>query len=69
MPDEMKITGHLTPSLAGLIASEAGVGKLALTHLFPECDQVDVAAQCWTACHGDLQVAEDLIKIELSPAI
>ncbi|MDD5724496.1 MAG: MBL fold metallo-hydrolase, partial [Syntrophales bacterium] len=40
LPDEMKAPGHLTPSLAGRIASEAHVKNLLLTHFYPECDEV-----------------------------
>jgi len=32
LPDELKVKGHLTPSLAGEIATHANVGKLVLTH-------------------------------------
>ncbi|MBT8373976.1 MAG: MBL fold metallo-hydrolase, partial [Deltaproteobacteria bacterium] len=38
LPDELKVKGHLTPSLAGEIATSANVGKLVLTHFYPECD-------------------------------
>ncbi len=64
-PDGMKVEGHLTPSLAGRIAAEANVGRLVLTHLYPECDQVDIAAQCRKTWSGPLTVAEDLISFEL----
>jgi ribonuclease BN (tRNA processing enzyme) len=65
MPDGMKIEGHLTPSLAGRIAAEAKVGRLVLTHLYPECDQVDIETQCRKTWSGPLTVAEDLQKFEI----
>ncbi|NVM20310.1 MAG: ribonuclease Z [Desulfobacterales bacterium] len=65
LPDEMKVQGHLTPSLAGRIATEAGVKKLILTHFYPECDRVDVAEQCRKTYQGPLVLAEDLMEIEL----
>jgi ribonuclease BN (tRNA processing enzyme) len=65
LPDEMKVTGHLTPSLAGDIAARAGVGKLVLTHFYPECDTVDVAAQCRKTWTGPLVLAEDLMVVEI----
>ena len=65
LPDEMKVPGHLTPSLAGQIATRAGVKKLVLTHLYPECDAVDVSAQCRKTYQGPLVVAEDLLEIRL----
>ena len=65
LPDETKVPGHLTPSLAGRIATQAGVKKLVLTHFYPECDAVDVAEQCRKAYDGPLVLAEDLMEIEL----
>jgi ribonuclease BN (tRNA processing enzyme) len=66
LPDEIKVPGHLTPSLAGRIASQAGVKKLVLTHFYPECDAVNVSEQCRKAYHGPLVLAEDLMEIKLS---
>lgn len=65
MPDEMKISGHLTPALAGTIATRAKVKKLLLTHLYPQCDQVDIVAQAQDAYEGPLIVAEDLMTLEV----
>lgn len=65
MPDDMKAAGHLTPSLAGTIASEARAGKLVLTHLYPQCDQVDLIAQAGRTYAGPITVAEDLMQIEI----
>lgn len=65
LPDEMKVAGHLTPSLAGRIATQAGVKKLVITHFYPECDAVDVAEQCRKTYHGPLVLAEDLMEIEI----
>jgi ribonuclease BN (tRNA processing enzyme) len=62
LPDEMKVQGHLTPSLAGKIAKEANVKKLVLTHLYPECDQVDMESQCRKTWRGELILAVDLLK-------
>ncbi len=66
LPDEMKVDGHLTPSLAGRIASEAQVRNLVLTHFYPECDGVDIEAQCRKAYDGRLVCAEDLMRIEIA---
>lgn len=65
LPDELKVKGHLTPSLAGEIAARANVRKLVLTHFYPECDQVDIEKQCRKTYSGSLLLAEDLMKIEL----
>lgn len=63
LPDENKAPGHLTPSLAGKIASRAAVRKLVLTHFYPECDQADIIGQCRKTYTGPLILAEDLMRI------
>ena len=65
LPDELKVPGHLTPSLSGEIATQANVGKLVLTHFYPECDQVDIEKQCRKTWSGPLILAEDLMKITI----
>jgi ribonuclease BN (tRNA processing enzyme) len=65
MPEGFKRPGHLTPSLAGEIAARACARRLMLTHFYPECDQVDLRAQCRKAYHGPLILAEDLTTIAL----
>ncbi len=64
-PDEDKREGHLTPSLAGRIATEAAVKKLVLTHFYPECDKTDIAKQCFKTYDGPLFKAEDLMRFYL----
>jgi ribonuclease BN (tRNA processing enzyme) len=66
LPDNMRVKGHLTPSLAGKIATASGVKKLVLTHFYPECDQVDVTQQCRKTFSGPLVLAEDLMQIDVS---
>ena len=65
MPDGQKVPGHLTPSLAGKIASRAGVKQLVLTHLYPPCDQVDIVKQARTTYKGPVIAAEDLMTFRL----
>ncbi|MFQ5485126.1 MAG: MBL fold metallo-hydrolase [Desulfobacterales bacterium] len=65
-PDRFKVKGHLTPSLAGEIASRANVGKLILTHFYPECDNVNIEKECRKTYNGPLILANDLLKIELN---
>jgi ribonuclease BN (tRNA processing enzyme) len=64
LPDALKVPGHLTP-LAGNIAADAGVGKLVLTHFYPECDYEDMAGECRRIYDGPLALAEDLMQIDL----
>jgi ribonuclease BN (tRNA processing enzyme) len=65
LPDEMKVDGHLTPSLAGRIAAQAEVKKLVLTHFYPECDAVDITKECRKTYQGPLVIAEDLMEIAI----
>ncbi len=65
-PNEMKVEGHLTPSLAGRIASESRCKKLILTHFYPPCDSVDILSQCKEVFDGEIILAEDLMKIRVS---
>jgi ribonuclease BN (tRNA processing enzyme) len=58
-PEEEKVTGHLTPSLAGRIAREAGVGRLYLTHFYPECRGKDLIGPCNREYRGPIFLAED----------
>jgi ribonuclease BN (tRNA processing enzyme) len=61
MPDAQKVPGHLTPSLAGRIASDAGAKRLVLTHLYPPCDEVDIVKQALSTYKGPVIKAEDLM--------
>ena len=65
LPDAMKTQGHLTPSLAGSVATGARVKKLILTHFYPECDEVDIVGECRRTYKGPMVQAEDLMEIEL----
>lgn len=65
LPDLLKVEGHLTPSLAGKMASAADVKKLALTHFYPECGQADIEAECRKTYQGPLVLAKDLLTIRL----
>ncbi len=64
-PDGKKVEGHLTPSLAGRIASESRCRKLLLYHLYPICDQYDILMQCRQIYQGEVFLAEDLIKVKI----
>ena len=66
LPDKLKVEGHLTPSLAGDLATKAGVRKLVLTHFYPQCDEEDIEAECRRTYSGPLVLAEDLMEIEVN---
>ena len=63
LPDGQKVPGHLTPSLAGDIAAKANVKKLVLTHFYPECDDVNIKAQCQKTFKGQVILAQDLLNL------
>jgi ribonuclease BN (tRNA processing enzyme) len=65
LPDDFRIKGHLTPSLAGDMATRAGVKKLVLTHFYPECDKADIEQECRKTYDGPLVLAEDLMRIQV----
>jgi ribonuclease BN (tRNA processing enzyme) len=65
MPDDKKVGGHLTPSLAGRIARDAGVDQLILTHLYPECDNVNITQECRKTYSGPLWIAYDLMQLSV----
>jgi len=64
-PDEKKVEGHLTPSLAGRIARESRCKKLLLTHLYPICDQHDILTQTKQAFDGEIVISEDLMRVQI----
>ena len=64
-PDEKKVDGHLTPSLAGRIARESRCKRLLLTHLYPICEQYDILNQCRQAYQGEIILGEDLMRVKI----
>lgn len=64
-PDHLKVPGHLTPTLAGKIASNAGVDNLILTHLYPPCDEEDILKPCQEQYKGNVFIATDLMRYEI----
>jgi ribonuclease BN (tRNA processing enzyme) len=64
-PDNKKVEGHLTPSLAGRIGIESRCKKLLLIHLYPLCDQFDILDQCRQVYPGEIILGEDLMRIKI----
>ena len=58
-PDGSPVPGHLTPSSAARIASEAGVERVVLTHIYPTADELDLRAKVGRGYDGEVIVAED----------
>jgi ribonuclease BN (tRNA processing enzyme) len=62
-PEGQKVTGHLTPSLAGEIAAQAGVKRLLLTHFSPACVGHDLVSACQKLFPGEILLARDLMRL------
>ncbi|MAG92041.1 MBL fold metallo-hydrolase [Candidatus Woesearchaeota archaeon] len=60
-----KVEGHLTPSLAGKIASKANVKVLILTHFYPEVLKTDIVKQCRKTFDGKIVLASDKMKVNV----
>ncbi len=58
-----KVPGHLTPEEAGRLAAHAGVPRLVLTHFYPPCDEVDMAAACRQEFAGEIILAVDGLRL------
>jgi len=62
--DKMYITEHLTPSLAGKIASRAGVKKLLLTHMYPEVLTGNPLKEASSFFSGEIILAREGMSID-----
>jgi ribonuclease BN (tRNA processing enzyme) len=47
------------------MAARAGVPRLMLTHFYPPCEEVDVAALAAAEFSGEILLAEDGLRIEV----
>lgn len=63
--DEYAIEGHLSPSLSAKIAEEAGVGKMILTHFYPDALESDIVNVAGKFYNGEIVLAEDGMGISL----
>jgi ribonuclease BN (tRNA processing enzyme) len=58
-PDDSPVPGHLTPSGVARLASEAGVGRVVLTHVYPSVDNSGLIPEVKRGYDGEVVVAED----------
>ena len=58
-----EIDFHLTSGSAGEMARQAGVGKLCLTHLYPECEAHDIKLECGEKFDGEIELMTDLQRL------
>jgi ribonuclease BN (tRNA processing enzyme) len=65
-PNTMKKNGHLIPKECGLVAREAGVKKVLLTHIHPtdgpDTIRVD---ECKAVFSGQVLLAQDLMELDI----
>ena len=64
-PDEAPVPGHLTPSGVARIASEAGVKRVVLTHIYPAADRPDLVSEVNRGFDGEVILAEDGLSFSL----
>jgi ribonuclease BN (tRNA processing enzyme) len=64
-PDQKKCAGHLTPSEVGKAARKARAKKVLLTHLYPECEGIDLIGQCRAFYEGETYLAQDLVEYDI----
>lgn len=64
-PDEMKHSGHMTPTESAIIASRSQSKQLVMTHLYPPCDEIDIIAQAKQHYSGKIMKAEDLMVLNI----
>ena len=62
-PEGMHCKGHLTPELAGKIASESGCKQLVLTHFYPDCDPLQSCEGAAKHYEGIIIPAHDMLTI------
>lgn len=63
---EDKLKGiHLTPRTAGMLAKNAKVERLVLSHMYPTIDAVDLAGEMRKYYTGELIIARDLQTIQI----
>lgn len=56
---------HMTGRDAGMLALEAGVGALVLTHVWPTASREDIADETRAVWDGDVKLADELATFEV----
>ena len=64
-PDGMEMEGHLTPSLAGQMATDCRAKKLLLLHFYPEVLATDISFACRRFYKGELVLGRDNLHIRV----
>ena len=64
-PDDAPVPTHLTPSGVARIASEAGVERVILTHVYPAAQELDLVSLVGRGYGGEVVVASDGMRFEV----
>lgn len=64
-PDEAPVPGHLTPKGVARMATEAGVDRVVLTHIFPPADELDLVSEVSRGYDGEVLLAQDGLELTL----
>ncbi len=64
-PEDLRVEGHLVPSLCARIARESGCKTLVLSHFYPHWDAYNILEECRKFYNGELVVAEDSTELPL----
>lgn len=65
-PDDMPVPGHLTPGGVARIARESGVERVALTHIYPPAEALNLVEEVQRGGYtGEIVVAEDGLKLNV----
>lgn len=66
MPEKARTANspHMSAAQAAILAGQAGVGKLVLTHIFPEYDAAQLLSEA-TAIFPNTLLAQDMCRYEL----
>ncbi|MDX1594155.1 MAG: ribonuclease Z [Gammaproteobacteria bacterium] len=66
-PDALKVAGHMSATECGHLASEAGVGRLVLSHLYPVDAAVETRLdEARAACAAEVLLARDGLRLALA---
>jgi len=64
--DEEKVAGHMVPRECGLLAKEAGVRTLILSHIYPsQYPETERLKECRRVYDGTVVLAEDMMEFDV----
>ncbi|MEE9583929.1 MAG: ribonuclease Z [Candidatus Brocadiales bacterium] len=64
-PEDLRVEGHLVPSLCARVARESGCRRLVLNHFYPQWEGRDILEECGRFYDGEIILAEDFVELPL----